>query len=203
MGLRDKHKADRQGRILKAAAALFRRRGYDAVKIEAIAAAAEVSVGTIYNYYQNKGDLLVAIVSMEVNEVLARGEKILAAPPRNAHRAVDALIGGYLSHSLVYLSKEMWRQAMAITTEQPESPLGKHYAALDLALARQTCALVRKLQKLMLLDEGVSASHLGQVIFNNTNMMFILFVKDGAFSEARLRRELKLQNRAIVQRYVL
>ena len=29
----------------------------------------------------------------------------------------------------------MWRQAMAISTQQPDSPFGKTYAALDLALA--------------------------------------------------------------------
>lgn len=202
MGLRDSQKADRQKRILKAASGLFRARGYDAVKIEAIAAAAEVSVGTIYNYYQNKGDLLVAIVSMEVHEVLAAGAKIVAEPPRDALRAIDVLIGSYVSHSLVYLSKEMWRQAMAITTQQPESPLGEHYAALDLALTRQTCALIGKLQKLGLLDAGVSPKHLGQAIFNITNMMFILFVKDRKATETRLRRELRLQIQAIVQRYL-
>jgi AcrR family transcriptional regulator len=53
-GLRAKHKADRDGRILDAAAELFREAGYEGAKIEAIAAAAEVSVGTIYNYYRNK-----------------------------------------------------------------------------------------------------------------------------------------------------
>jgi len=66
-GLRAKQKADRHGRILAAASELFRDHGYEQVKMEAIAAAAEVSIGTIYNYYQNKGDLLVAIVAMEVN----------------------------------------------------------------------------------------------------------------------------------------
>ena len=101
-GLREKQKADRHDRILAAASALFRDHGYEQVKMEAIAAAAEVSIGTIYNYYQNKGDLLMAIVAMEVNEVLAAGEKVIARPPRSAERAIDTLIGNYIEHSLVY-----------------------------------------------------------------------------------------------------
>ena len=32
----------------------------------------------------------------------------------------------------------MWRQAMAISTQQPNSPFGRTYAALDRALARQS-----------------------------------------------------------------
>ena len=126
-GLRAKNKADRHLRILNAASRLFREGGYEATRIEAIAADAEVSIGTIYNYYQNKGDILVAIVSMEVNEVLRAGQRVIDEPPRDVSGAVDTLIATYIDHSLVYLSKEMWRHAMAISTQQPESPFGRTY----------------------------------------------------------------------------
>ena len=198
-GLRAKHKADRHQRIVEAAARLFRTQGYDTVKMEAIAAAAEVSIGTIYNYYKNKGDLLVAIVSMEVHEVLAAGERVIADPPRNAEKAVAKLISNYIEHALVYLSKEMWRQAMAITTQQPDSPSGVAYNELDEALARQTAKLIRKLQTLGLMQVGVDAQAIGEMIFNNTNMMFTIFVKQEAMSVATLLARIRRQNRTLVQ----
>jgi AcrR family transcriptional regulator len=198
-GLRAKHKADRHQRIVEAAARLFRTQGYDSVKMEAIAAAAEVSIGTIYNYYKNKGDLLVAIVSMEVHEVLAAGERVIADPPRNAEKAVAKLIANYIEHALVYLSKEMWRQAMAITTQQPDSPCGLAYNQLDEALARQTAKLIRKLQTLGLAQVGVDAQAIGEMIFNNTNMMFTIFVKQEAMSVATLLARIRRQNRTLVQ----
>jgi AcrR family transcriptional regulator len=198
-GLRAKHKADRHQRIVEAAARLFRTQGYDTVKMEAIAAAAEVSIGTIYNYYKNKGDLLVAIVSMEVHEVLAAGERVIADPPRNAEKAVVTLIANYIEHSLVYLSKEMWRQAMAITTQQPDSPFGITYGELDEALARQTSKLVRKLQTLGLVQVGVDAQAIGEMIFNNVNMMFTIFVKHEAMTVAELLARIRRQNRTLVK----
>jgi AcrR family transcriptional regulator len=198
-GLRAKHKADRHQRIVEAAARLFRTQGYDTVKMEAIAAAAEVSIGTIYNYYKNKGDLLVAIVSMEVHEVLAAGERVIADPPRNAEKAVAKLISNYIEHALVYLSKEMWRQAMAITTQQPDSPSGVAYNELDEALARQTAKLIRKLQTLGLMQVGLDAQAIGEMIFNNTNMMFTIFVKQEAMSVATLLARIRRQNRTLVQ----
>lgn len=198
-GLRAKHKADRHQRIVEAAARLFRTQGYDTVKMEAIAAAAEVSIGTIYNYYKNKGDLLVAIVSMEVHEVLAAGERVIADPPRTAEKAVAKLIATYIEHALVYLSKEMWRQAMAITTQQPDSPSGVAYNELDEALARQTAKLIRKLQTLGLVQVGVDAQAIGEMIFNNTNMMFTIFVKQEAMSVATLLARIRRQNRTLVQ----
>jgi AcrR family transcriptional regulator len=198
-GLRAKHKADRHQRIVEAAARLFRIQGYDSVKMESIAAAAEVSIGTIYNYYKNKGDLLVAIVSMEVHEVLAAGERVIADPPRHAEKAVAKLIANYIEHALVYLSKEMWRQAMAITTQQPDSPSGVAYGALDEALARQTSKLIKKLQTLGLVRVGVDAQAIGELLFNNTNMMFTIFVKQEAMSVATLLARIRRQNRTLVQ----
>lgn len=197
-GLRERQKAYRHDRIIEAATRLFREQGYEAVKMEAIAEAAEVAIGTIYNYYRNKGDLLVAIVSLEVEEVLKAGEAVIADPPGDAEAAVHALIGGYIAHSLNYLSKEMWRQAMAISTVQPTSPFGETYAALDVALARQTCQLLEKLQEMGLLSGKADAGGLGEVIFNNTNMNFIDFVKVETMRMEELLEKLRRQHRAVL-----
>lgn len=198
-GLREKHRADRDRRILEAAAELFRAAGYDGARIEAIAAQAEVSVGTIYNYYRNKGDLLVAIVSLEVNDVLKTGQGVVNQPPGNAGDALDTLIGIYIDHSLSYLSKEMWRQAMAISTQQPDSPFGQTYTELDRALARQVRALVEALQARGLMKSGADARSIGELVFNNMNMMFIEFVKSDVATISELRRAIRRQNRVIVE----
>jgi len=197
-GLRAKNKADRHLRILNAASRLFREGGYEATRIEAIAAEAGVSIGTIYNYYQNKGDILVAIVSMEVNEVLRAGQRVIEEPPRSVSDAIDMLIATYIEHSLVYLSKEMWRHAMAISTQQPESPFGKTYSALDQDLKDQTCALLAKLKEVGLVRDGVDARGVGEMIFNNTNMMFIEFVKAEAMEVGDLRASISRHNRTLL-----
>lgn len=198
-GLRAKNKIDRNSRIVEAAAGLFRKEGYEGARIEEIAAKAEVSVGTIYNYYRNKGDILVAIVSMEVHEVLAAGQKIIQKPPRNVEKAIDALLASYIEHSLVYLSKEMWRQAMATSTQQPDSPFGKTYTALDRDLADQTCALIVKLQELGLVRGDIDGRGVGEMIFNSMNMMFIEFIKREDMPMRELRANIRRQNRTLVK----
>ena len=177
-GLRQRQKLDRDRRIVEAAARLFRESGYEGVKIETIAEQAGMSVGTIYNYYESKGDVLVAVVSLEVNEVIAVGESVLAGPPADAADAVCALFGLYLRHSLHYLSKEMWRAAMSMSTLHPQSPLGRHYAGLDEGLCRQVCRLLAKLRARGSIGAGVDVELAGRILFNTMNMMFIGFVKD-------------------------
>jgi AcrR family transcriptional regulator len=196
-GLRAKHRVDRNLRIVEAATGLFRKVGYEGARIEEIAAKAEVSIGTIYNYYRNKGDVLVAIVSMEVNEVLVAGQKIIGRPHKSAGKAVDMLMAIYLGHSLVYLNKEMWRHAMAISTQQPDSPFGKTYSALDRALVDQTCALVAKLRSLGLARADVDVRGVGEMLFNNMNMMFIDFIKSD-MSIRTLRNHIRRQNKSLL-----
>jgi hypothetical protein len=135
---------------------------------------------------------------MEVNEVLIAGQRVVDAPPRRAGRAVNRLMGTYVEHSLVYLSKDMWRQAMAISTRQPNSPFGRTYAALDRALVRQSCGLIAKLKATGIVRPETDARGVGEMIFNNTNMMFTEFVKEEAMPMGRLRAAIRRQNRTLV-----
>lgn len=179
-GLREQHKADRTRRILQAASEMFRDQGYDAVRIEDIAQRAEVSAGTCYNYFSTKGDILLAIVSMEVEEVVAAGQAVIDAPPETVAAALDQLIRLYYDHSLHYLSKAMWRTAMALTIAAPETPFSQRYTALDAMLARQVSDLVTALQARGLARTDADAAVLGQMIFHDLNQRFIVFVTDDA-----------------------
>ena len=198
-GLRARQMALRHERILEAALRLFREAGYDAVRTEDIAAAAEVSVGTLYNYFENKGDLLLALVTVEVEEVLEQGEAVVAAPPPDIMAALDLLIGGYYDHSTVYLTKELWRTAMALTIQAASTPFSARYTALDHSLMAQVCALVAALQQRGHARADVDAGALGQVIFNNLNQMFIEFVKDEAMTIDALKAGVARQNAAIAR----
>ena len=197
-GLRERQKLARDKSIVAAAAALFRAEGYDGAKIEVIAAKANVSAGTIYNYYQNKGDLLVAIVAMEVDEVLKAGEKLIAATPKDAAKAVNKLFAIYLEHSLTYLSKEMWRHAMAISTQQAMSPFGRAYSALDQRLSQQVCHLIARLQAAGSIRADAKIDGVGELLFNNMNMMFIGFVKDETIPMKTLLRQIARQQRPLL-----
>lgn len=117
------------------------------MRIKDSAAAAEVSVGTCYNYFSTQGNLLLAIVSMKVEEVIDAGRALVAAPPPDAAKALGGLLRLYYDRSLHYLSKEMWRKAMAFSIEAPDTPFSQHYTKPDAMLAAQVCGLIAALQQ--------------------------------------------------------
>jgi AcrR family transcriptional regulator len=198
-GLRARQKADRERRILRAAVTHFRAAGYRAVRIEDLAEAADVSVGTVYNYYRTKGDILIATVAMEVEEVLAQGAALVAEPPRGVETAILSLIFAYYDHSLEYLSKEMWRTAMALAIEAPETPNGRRYADLDARLAGQVVDLVAALQARGEVRADLDPAPLGEVVFNHLNQMFIHFVTDETMTLDALRDRVSAQVRPLAR----
>ena len=134
---------------------------------------------------------------MEVQVLTSAGLRIIAKPSKNVGKSIDDLIATYIEHSLVYLSKEMWRHAMATSTQQPDSPFGKAYSALDRELADQTCNLIMKLQQQGSARDEIDARGVGELLFNNMNMMFIEFIKREDMTIKELLAAIHRQNRTL------
>ena len=196
-GLRERQKAGRRRDILAAAAKLFRRDGFAETSIEAIAQEAEVATGTVYNYFESKGDLLIALVALDGEEVRAAGRGIIANPPKDAVQAITKLLAFYVDHSLIHLSKELWRHAMANALSQPNSPFGTGYAELDRKLAQQVGDLVAVLQGRGQIDNAIDPKLAGDVLFEAVNSLFMGFVAREEMPIALLRKRLSKQVRLI------
>jgi AcrR family transcriptional regulator len=59
---RERERAERQRAILDTARELFFERGYDAVTMSQIAAAAELGKGTLYSYFDAKESIYIALM---------------------------------------------------------------------------------------------------------------------------------------------
>jgi AcrR family transcriptional regulator len=196
-GLRERQKAGRRRDILAAAAKLFRRDGFADTGIEAIAAEAEVAAGTVYNYFESKGDLLIALVALDGEEVRAAGKSIIAHPPKDPVQAINKLLTFYIDHSLIHLSKELWRNAMANALSQPSSKFGLAYAELDRKLADQVGELVACLQERGQIASAVDPKTAGDVLFVVVNSLFMTFVAREEMPMALLKKTLARQIRLV------
>jgi len=94
VGLRERRKLQTRERIRAAAAELFTRKGYAAATMRGIARRAHVGLGTLFNYAQDKRDLVFLIFNEELNAVT----DVALAAPRAGQPLVDQLIAVFRVH---------------------------------------------------------------------------------------------------------
>src|ERR1700727_501641 len=96
---RSKAKSDRRSQLIAAAERLVAERGFLAVRLEDIGAAAGVSGPAIYRHFPNKEAMLVELL-VGVSTRLLAGARAVAASARNSREALDGLIDFHLDFAL-------------------------------------------------------------------------------------------------------
>jgi len=94
IGLRERRKRETRERVRSAAAELFTRKGYGAATMRDIARRAHVGLGTLFNYAEDKRDLVFLIFNEELNAVT----DVALAAPRAAQPLVDQLTAVFRVH---------------------------------------------------------------------------------------------------------
>lgn len=91
-GVRSRSQHQRRKRIVQAAAALASRGGVEAMQMRTVAERAGVALGTLYRYFPSKMDLVVAVVSEEIDLLESSFDRRPPGAADPAGRAVEVLM---------------------------------------------------------------------------------------------------------------
>ena len=155
-GRRERQKHDRERRILAAARRLFDRKGYDGTSMENVAARAGLAVGTLYNYFPSKDELLFAISRADTEPLLRIGEAILADLPDDPAEAIGALTE-VMVQGITAGERRLWRELFVASIAAPDT-LGARLFALDLRLIAQLTTMIERLKARGAIDASVDSS---------------------------------------------
>ncbi len=144
-GRRERQKVTRRRRIVTAARRLFARRGYGATAIEEVAAAAGLAVGTVYNYFPSKSDLLAAIIRRETDKLIASAHELLVDPPDDPVTALMALTDVFLA-DFIDADRALWRELMGAALTQPDT-VGRRLFESDAQLVAVAAQLIERFQQ--------------------------------------------------------
>jgi AcrR family transcriptional regulator len=90
----ERRRERRQAQILEIAAHRFAADGPDAVRLDEIAAEADIARGTLYSHFASKEALVAAIVRPALEQAVAAFERVSHKPPR---QAVAGLLAAYVA----------------------------------------------------------------------------------------------------------
>lgn len=178
LGKRDKRKYETRAALVQAAQVLFRERGFDKTKIDDIANAAGIAVGTCYNYFERKPDLLIAIVLEADRNAIAEAEAIFDDLPADPVAALQAIALHDSRHSMAALDKPCWRYLLAATLEHPDTAFTRTYAETTLELRSLMVRALLQLQDRGKVRASIDAAAAARTLFAAKYMLFVDHVSD-------------------------
>ncbi len=182
-GLRETKKQDRRQKIAEAALALFDKKGFEATTMEAIAENAGLGVGTLYNYYPSKADLLLGIISGRAGPFERDLKNIVLHPPGRLPDALRACCDSYLA-SFSFFSRRIWRD-FVVTALSRGLPLFEMIRTVDGVFL----GLVEELMGRYRPSAETSARNLYSVILHN----IMAYISSEDMEPQELRRNILRQ----------
>lgn len=176
---------------------MFQDEGYEATRIEDVAAAADLSVATFYNYFRSKADILLSSVTEETEQVYTEATRCIARAYPDAVTAFEALSLVYWTYSFTSTTRQMWRIAVSQTMLDPQSEFCRRYVALDERLSDQMCDFIRTMQAAGHIRDEIDADHVGALLFNNINMNFLAYIRSDTLTAAQVRDAVSAQSAPI------
>jgi len=169
VGLREKQKKQRGQHILDAAKSLITERGYG-ITVEDIADRAEVGVATVYNYFNSRSGLVLALFTREMELLLEEGRAIVDHPSHDAVEAVTVLLRRYAEGMASRWDKKLLRELMASLFRE-QMPSMKEAMRLDLLLGAQLNEIIVKLK-----ERGDIAAEVDPI--DATTLLYSAFIAD-------------------------
>lgn len=165
--LREKKKEDRKIRIQNAAIELFGSIGYKATTIARIAEDANLGVGTFYNYYKSKEQVLISIISDKAEEFTTAFDYAIQNYTTDILYSVNLLIDVYYNSFTIY-NKLIWCEFIS-------NVFGTQHNTIDM-IKNIDSLFINKLIELLicLKKDGVIKKNIDE--FNTANTLYSILV---------------------------
>lgn len=192
-GLRDRKKREIRLRIIASAADLFASAGLEETTMEEIAAAANVSVATVYNYFGSKSALLLAGVEDDTARMITAGATILAEPGADAVAAVQRLAQIY-ADDLLSWDPALLREVLSTAyRHRGGQEITLELAAMDEQLLTQVMELLAHFDQLGQLRPEVQPQDAALLIFAAFALQLFMFISLDDISIADTKAQLDRQ----------
>lgn len=192
---RARKKQETRAKIVAAATRLFAEGGFEATTMGAIAKAADVGVGTLYNYFRAKERVLLGVFEAQTETQLELGRPVVEAPGDDAVAAVCRLLDAYLPMVEAF-DKPVMREMFAASLRQPPEAL-EEFASLDAKLAGQIGELLMALVAKGAVSAEVEIEHASVALYGAFVLPVLLFLSMPDVDFEVLRRMVEGQVRTI------
>ena len=200
IGVLPEKKRKREARIVQSASDLFARDGYAETSIDAIARRADVAVGTVYNYFQNKPALLMRVLTSGKSKSLQASTALAKAQPYGPVEAIYHLVYAQMQGANHH-DKKLWRVIHATAALEPKE-FGLDYFIGKEQFTDHIIQLLQTLHDRGQTQEGINIQIAAKTITYIASEVFRRYVANDYISIDDAASDLKLMIKFVVGRAV-
>ncbi|MCK5117213.1 MAG: TetR/AcrR family transcriptional regulator [Candidatus Aegiribacteria sp.] len=174
MGLREIKKERARRAILEAARHMFFNRGFDGTTIEEIAEKAEVAVGTVYNYFDSKSTLILAITAEDTSRVL--DEEFHIRESSTGVESIKVYVNMFMENLSMYpkrLLRELMREGW-----RSDTTLSKGLISQDLTLLDGLARVLQELTDQQKIKTGTDIEYTSLAIYGIITTAIMWYAAD-------------------------
>jgi len=187
LGLREQKKKHTESRILSSLESLLGHKPVGSIAMTEIARLARVSVGTLYNYYESKDDLVFRYARMKLRPFVARAQEVAGAPRRSGRLALESFLQTY-ADGFVSMDRSVISHVMRVSFEQNIfEGTETHFQTMASAQLKE---LIEKLQSRGLVARSVDREAVALVLFSIFMDLLSQYSRDCVLGPKELRSRL-------------
>ncbi len=194
-GRRQRKKRAVRDSILSAAATLFVERGFSATRIDAISDAADIAVGTVYNYFKTKTDLLVAILFDDVDAFVIETRTLVAHPDRDTTVAIGAICDALIAR-IDTRPKMLWRQLFGHALID-STQLGPAYANVERLLLNIVRSILLRQRAEGAVESRFTVDEAADIVFGLANTLIYAYCRSDTMTHDDFMVALNRQLRSV------
>lgn len=189
MGLRATKKLRARRTILDAAHELFVIKDYAQTTMEEVAAEAKVAVGTLYNYFPSKSELLLSLIADSDEKYIQAGRRLVERPHADPVKSLADIMVLATEHCVRQVGKSVWCQISAASLTNAESSFGIQYALTTKKHEELVEAMMRKLQERGDIANDVDIEKASHLLFSMKSKLFLNFIASSTMPLSRHSKE--------------
>ena len=193
-GLREKKKAEAREKILAVSKEIFFSKGYSHTTIQEIAEKANIGVGTVYNFFKTKADILISVVAGEAG---TDAEEYHLEDTELEQGIVDIVMAFTWKAlgKLKYLNKKIWKELLSamFSLQKSESKLFKGLTSMDFKYLEKLKALLQNLKERGALAAAFDVDAAAMAVYSTFLTQFLLYIYSDETTFEQLEQDIRRQ----------
>ena len=190
MKLREQKRLRCEQEIFAAAMELFRMKGFSQTTMQDIPDKAEVAVGTLYNYFDSKGDLLISYLSASSGSIMEKAQVAIEKEHPDPEKAVLELFGIF-SELFTSHEKSLWREYLSAAYNDSNKLSGRIWGTQQ-GFQELLVKLIVDFQKEKIINPNLNPAVAASVLYSSFFLQFLRYINTD-LSLSQLLQDLNAQ----------